>query len=165
MSNWVKNIVRYEGDEDAINQMLMEIQDDSLGAGTIDFDKIIPMPDHIYRGNLGEVERKLYGANNWYNWCMRNWGTKWNACHQEPHDVTRDPSVMEFDTAWTAPFPIYEVLSRKYSNIRFYITWADEDIGVNCGEVTFYDGEVEEEYISDDEGEARRFAMDVWGMD
>lgn len=35
--------------------------------GTIDFERILPMPPEIYRGPLGEVEMKQYGKNNWYD--------------------------------------------------------------------------------------------------
>jgi len=33
----------------------------------IDFNKIIPMPDYIYKWDLWEEEIKKYWKNNWYD--------------------------------------------------------------------------------------------------
>ena len=75
MPNWVTNRIVFHGDQENIDRVLQYIK----GNGSkIDFNKIIPMPDNIYRGDLGKRERELYGSNNWYDWSVANWGTKWN---------------------------------------------------------------------------------------
>lgn len=76
MPNWVTNRIVFHGNQENIDKVLQYIK----GNGSkIDFNKIIPMPDNIYRGDLGKRERELYGSNNWYDWSVANWGTKWNA--------------------------------------------------------------------------------------
>ena len=52
---------------------------DEYVVGTIDFDKIIPQPEGLYMGDLGEKERQIYKDNNWYDWRHKHWGTKWNS--------------------------------------------------------------------------------------
>ena len=47
MPNDVENIVRINGDEQRIREMLEAIKDDECGIGTIDFNKIIPMPESL----------------------------------------------------------------------------------------------------------------------
>ena len=47
MPNWVQNNITFSGDDTAIKKMLEEIQDDELGFGSIDFNKIIPMPESL----------------------------------------------------------------------------------------------------------------------
>ena len=47
MPNYVKNRISYEGDPAQIRRMLLEIADDSLGIGSIDFNKVIPMPPSL----------------------------------------------------------------------------------------------------------------------
>ena len=76
MPNHVTNIITYEGDRKQIAEMLEVIKNDELGIGTVDFQKIIPMPDDIYTGDLGPKERELYGEKNWYDWRRANWGNE-----------------------------------------------------------------------------------------
>ena len=41
----------------------------------LSFENITPMPLTIFRGDLGEAERKIHGNNNWYDWSIKNWGS------------------------------------------------------------------------------------------
>ena len=50
--------------------MFEAIQSDEIGLGSIDFNKVIPMPDYIFQGNLGMAEREKYGKENWYDWSI-----------------------------------------------------------------------------------------------
>ena len=68
MPNHVTNVVSFSGDKSRISAMLKEIQNDEHGIGSVDFEKILPMPDTVYNGSLGIRERELYGKNNWYDW-------------------------------------------------------------------------------------------------
>lgn len=43
---------------------------------------------------------KKYGATTWYNWCIDNWGTKWNALGT---GKWIDDDTITFKTAWSAP--------------------------------------------------------------
>ena len=45
----------------------------------IDFQKIIPMPKGLWMGGINPETRAKYGKNNWLDWSLANWGTKWNA--------------------------------------------------------------------------------------
>lgn len=47
MPNHIKNIITLKGDEQKIREMLEEIQYDELELGTVDFNKIIPMPESL----------------------------------------------------------------------------------------------------------------------
>ena len=59
MPNHVTNIIELNGDRLEIKNLLETIKNDEIGLGSIDFEKIIPMPDNIYRGDLGSKEREL----------------------------------------------------------------------------------------------------------
>ena len=89
----------------------------------LDFEKILPMPDTIkescnfatpknitkIHNAVGEEKKALerfielnkminlkeYGVEGWYQWCVGNWGTKWNA-----YDGTSNESCVMFCTAW-----------------------------------------------------------------
>ncbi len=47
MPNHVTNIIAYSGDRKQIAEMLEKIKNDQYGLGTIDFNKIIPMPESL----------------------------------------------------------------------------------------------------------------------
>ena len=104
---------------------------DENGFDTFDFNTLVPIPDHIYRGDIGAAEREKYGADNWYDWCSspNNWNTKWNA-----YDVSRNSdTVLTFSTAWSHPFPIVEALSELYPDEEILVAYADENTGYNLG--------------------------------
>ncbi|MHB1454220.1 MAG: DUF3846 domain-containing protein [Saccharofermentanales bacterium] len=198
MPNHVTNIITFRNiPQTRIDEILEEIQNDEYGIGSIDFNKIKPMPEHIFRGNLGTEQRKKYGDNNWYDWATdsRNWNTKWNAYDFALYGKARQDSLQDFEegirenpfvidlmknfaeagdvlsyeqaketlqnevdfgeveypqeysanrigfhTAWSAPHPVIEQLSRKYPEMQLYHRWADEDIGFNVGERTYENG-------------------------
>ena len=62
MPNHVRNIIRIETETDRIKEILAAIQDDGLGPGTIDFNKLVPMPASldIEKGSRTDRSIKLY---------------------------------------------------------------------------------------------------------
>ena len=62
MPNHVENIVTLSGDEQEIRRMLERIKSDELGVGTVDFNKIIPMPEslNIEAGSRTDRGLKFY---------------------------------------------------------------------------------------------------------
>lgn len=85
---------------------------------------------------------QVYGCATWYDWCNRNWGTKWNA-----YDCEELPDGIAFNTAWCFPAPVIETLSRLYfPEVRFRFVYADEDSSYNTGEGVLLGGEYIEQY-------------------
>lgn len=79
----------------------------------------------------GEELHKIalkYGAYDWYDWCYKNWGTKWNAFdfELEYDDEEDDGNIcFKFTTAWGAPEEWIKELSRHcdfdiYTDIEGY---------------------------------------------
>lgn len=128
--------------------------------GTFDFEKIVPMPENIFRGNLGQKEREMYGADNWYDWSCKNWGTKWNSYSGEWYN---EGESIQFDTAWSTPEPIYRALTRKFPNLDFEVKFADEDMGNNCGGFAYDSSIGELDFWEPDSGnQSLEFACEVW---
>lgn len=222
MPNHVENHIEFNGDKQQIDAMLKKIGSDEYGIGTIDFKKIINMPetlnieagsrtDHglkayrefieVYTAGLSEKEAlksleniptesektflrqrtdikrdeweigktawqniQKYGAPTWYEWSITNWGTKWNAYGYEEGTDYSACDELTFQTAWSAPHPILRKLSEMFPEIVFKHQWADEDIGMNCGERCYLSGEIIDEFIP--EGiRATEFALEVWDYD
>lgn len=141
MPNHIYNSIKITAPEKDIGSIRQAIQHDRLGPGTIDFEKIIPMPDYIFRGNLGPAEREAYGADNWYDWSIEHWDTKWNAYGFQDFPEPDDNEIV-FNTAWSAPTPILQKLSQMYPDALFEHSWADEDIGANLGIAEYKGGKV-----------------------
>ena len=98
-----------------------------------------------------------YGHDTWYDWCIDNWGTKWNAA-----EATIGDDYLEFETAWDAPHPIITELSRRFPKLMFCHEWADENLGCNCGKRELTNRWVREcEFDSDED--AYEFAAMLWG--
>lgn len=47
MPNHVTNVIKLTGDRKLIRKLMEQIQNDELGLGTIDFNKIIPIPENV----------------------------------------------------------------------------------------------------------------------
>jgi hypothetical protein len=162
MPNHVTNIIRFEGDEKQIHDLLEKIQDDELGIGSISFGKVILMPENIFRGNLGQAEREMYGSNNWYDWSVSHWGTKWDAYGFDDFPQNNGNSdTLRFLTAWDPPHPVLQKLSELAPDLQITHEWADEDIGRNCGRREYFRGELTDEYLPESEKEGIEFASAV----
>ena len=108
-------------------------------------------------GKIAFMNEKKYGSVDWYGWCIEHWGTKWNAYEQ-----TGSPGHFCFYTAWNAPHKIMLTLSGMYPGITFTHSWADEDIGYNCGCRVYKDGHMVREYLPDYGVESIDFACLQW---
>lgn len=149
MPNHVQNIITLKGDEKKIREMLETIKNDDYGLGTVDFNKVIPMPESC----------------DWYEWSISNWGTKWTAYGYDKNADYSNNENLYFQTAWSAPHPVLQKLSQLYPDIAFEHEWADEDIGQNCGRYSYTGGERIEEYYPENEAEAIEFACRIWDYD
>ena len=89
--------------------------------------------------------------NSWYNWNVRNWGTKWDVAvssdNEYPDTYMEGPvtngenSVVfyNFQTAWSPPFPAMEKLSKQYPSLLLTLSY-EEETGWG-GEAEFLRGE------------------------
>ena len=89
-----------------------------------------------------------YGQATWYEWRIKNWGTKWNNI-----EFKRSNNTMIFETAWGFPEEIILKLSQKYPDTTFHCKFADELIPENSGKLLIQDGEIymEKYYLTNKE--------------
>lgn len=104
-----------------------------------ELDKVIETPAELLNagapapaGKEAEFLTK-YGAKDWYQWRIQNWGTKW-----PPRIVSIDTvgQVIEFDSAWTPPIAALKLLAARHKNIRFRLVYDEPDTELN-GAITF----------------------------
>jgi hypothetical protein len=111
---------------------------------------------------------KRFGADNWYDWSCKHWGTKWNACDSEPPTMGErngmTTATFNFETAWSCAYNVLEEISKNFPNVTIETMFADEDWGSNCGTFELRNGEVIDECIPDSGSEeAKMIATEMWG--
>lgn len=151
MPNHISNKLTLHCDPVKAVAILSEIGGPADGDGErlIDFDKLIPYPKPFAEADRAcEQWRNANPDRPWsegpddgfnhggYEWCLKSWGTKWNAYNQTRLSDTE----VYFDTAWATPEPIFDLLATKYPNITFFVHYADEDIGRNAGILIYRHG-------------------------
>lgn len=159
MPNHVKSVVEVFGKYDelvAFKQKHILVEN---GSEFFDFNTVIKMPDDTFRGNLSAEDQRK-NPNNWYDWSINNWGTKWNSYEYEMLGLKPDSFKFAFQTAWSMPKPVFDVLAEIYPNLKFEINYADEDIGHNAGTILIEGGSVNVEYINEE-----KFSNEVWGYE
>ena len=78
---------------------------------------------------LGRVyldNERRYGYQDWYDWSIYNWGTKWNACETYVNEYDHI-AIVTFDTAWGAPSAeMFDEAFRK-AGFKYIAESFDED--------------------------------------
>lgn len=108
--------------------------------GKFSLHQIVPMPDIIFRGDLGRAEEIAYpGVMNWHGWSCANWGTKWDCYNVADAEIGAKSIKLRFDTAWSHPDEWMIRASKKFPTLKFCNKWKDE--GGPSGTNTLRNGE------------------------
>ncbi len=91
--------------------------------GKFSMGSLIPMPLHVYRGDLGTDEEEDF-PDNWLSWGKANWGTKWDACESKT-SVADGKAILYFETAWSVPYPFIAAFCNRFQ-IPFEHRYFDE---------------------------------------
>ena len=83
------------------------------------FEVIDPIPKELL-GNPAPLNddakaaafMEKYGSKDWYDWRVKNWGTKWESDNDSVEEI-ENGLIAAFDTAWRPPISIYEKLQAK----------------------------------------------------
>ena len=71
MPNWCANKVWLSGLDTAVVDLILNKVEGGETDGGL-FSYFHPMPEDIYKGDLGSEEMKRYGSKNWYDWrCLQ----------------------------------------------------------------------------------------------
>ena len=128
MPNWCNNSVEiYHSDPAMIERVRKGFNDGGL------FSELIPCPQELtdtVSGSMGEDKRaeheaqqaanvEKYGYANWYDFCVNEWGTKWDVgADGNPAQDIPGGLMLGFDSAWSPPIGAYEKLTDMGFRIR-----------------------------------------------
>jgi len=132
MPNWCNNVVELAHEDPA----MLERAKAALNRGEF-LSEFIPVPEDlsIVAGRVGadedqkqkdlvaqeEVNLAKHGYRNWYDFCVNEWGTKWDVggdgmtCEIENGRISTS-----FDSAWAPPVAAYEKLVDLGFSVRAY---------------------------------------------
>jgi hypothetical protein len=130
MPNWCNNTVEIRHED----PVMLERVRTAFNNGAL-LAEFIPVPEELQitagRTNnpdenqkivdAEESNREKYGYSNWYDFCVNEWGTKWDVGGDGavPHDI--DGGIMiSFDSAWSPPIAAYEKLTEMGFEIRAF---------------------------------------------
>ena len=149
MPNWCANSLKLVATTPDSEKKLAEIVQELARAKTAGesagiFNLIKPVPEAllITAGSFGDtVEQaalkkaeqenlKTYGYKHWYDYCIAEWGTKWDMNNQyedEPYTIEGNAVTMVFDTAWAPPMQIYYALEEM--GFELEATYVEQGMG------------------------------------
>ena len=148
MPNWCQNYLTVSiTDQTTIENLNDFFFFNKSEKSKLDFNKLIPMPEDIRNTNSpnnSETKQELidkYGVDNWYEWCVQNWGTKWNANSEMIVHNNVDSIKYIFDTAWAPPIPWIMKLIEKYPNFNINLEYEEPMMNFG-GKIEFNNGEL-----------------------
>ncbi len=128
MPNWCNNSVEiYHEDPKMIERVRTAFNGEGL------LQEFIPVPEdlrNIVAGSVPveqEAEHKLkeefnritYGYTNWYDFCVNEWGTKWEiGADGNPAQDIPGGLLLGFESAWAPPCAAYEKLTAMGFRIK-----------------------------------------------
>jgi len=118
MPNWCNNNIELAHEDPA----MLERAKAAFVDGRL-LDEFIPLPaelkDTTSPSETNEALMEKYGASDWYNWCINNWGTKWDI---SPYgcEIENGQLVGSFDSPWGPPLEAYAKLEELGFEVRAY---------------------------------------------
>lgn len=114
MPNWCSNNVTLEHDDPAMIARAIE----AFEAGKL-LQEFVPCPQELLEGTspaseeVAQANIEKHGSADWYQWCVENWGTKWDInCEGFDAEASNEGRsvFLAFDTAWGPPLEFYRTI-------------------------------------------------------
>jgi hypothetical protein len=111
MPNYCQNYVElFHDDSSMLTKVIDAANKNEL------FQQFVPMPEELRNttspSTLNSELVIKYGYDNWYDWAIANWGTKWEVVDPIV-EGNGDSVTLTFDTAWSPPMAFYEALNKQ----------------------------------------------------
>ena len=112
MPNWCSNSITIQGSTETIKTLWDEAQAEDSGL----LNAMKPMPKALEgttspSPTTGTPQPMVDGVDNWYQWCVNNWGTKWDVDVEGLEFVDNEDGTSQitgwFDSAWGPPIEAY----------------------------------------------------------
>lgn len=113
------------------------------------FHTFVPMPAELVdtkspSDSPNETLIKLFGHDNWYDWRLANWGTKWEASDVQIDRPTNLSMYIIFNTAWGPPDIFFQRLGKMFPKLTFIDSWSIEGGHEGAGNIRVHANTYEE---------------------
>lgn len=133
MPNWAENDLTIKGTKEDITEFkeflkyFVDAEDDR-----INFGQVIPYPAKytlIDKGVIKNTTDKDGYNSGGYDWCVNNWGTKWEGSSMYEYSIQDKIIKIGFQTAWAPPLPVIHRLSIGYPKLTFKMKSFEQGAG------------------------------------
>ena len=139
MPNWVYNTLTVNGDKKQVEAFadlakkpgLFTTEGESISE--LSFSNFVRPDVSIMDEYWGEQPRKAtlvealkFDSNHWYDWNIRNWGTKWDASEADVLSTSESEIVYSFSTAWAPPTPVFYAMVQQFPGLSFELRYTEE---------------------------------------
>jgi hypothetical protein len=154
MPNWCNNKLTIYGTEHALTSFMTAA---ATPESKFSMGVFFPLPEELAntsspnRAPVEEQERlkEKYGAADWYDWALANWGCKWDfSVESMSEDLEEGEVEFDFDTAWGPPDKFMERLAAEFPSLTFVHMYAESGMGFG-GMVTYKNGDVQSASMTD----------------
>jgi hypothetical protein len=129
MPNWCNNTLNIRHEDPAqidrakaafikgefLNEFIPVPADLQIVAGSV------PVAEEAEHKAKEEANREKHGYTNWYDFCVAEWGTKWDIGGGDANvDDIEGGLMLGFDSAWAPPLAAYERLTEQGFEILAY---------------------------------------------
>ena len=131
MPNWCRNQITIRSKDKELIRNLRDDLEDMNGKGLLHY--MYPMPFELRdttKGSDSKTNQEFidkYGFDNWYDWALHNWDTKWDV----DFDLDFVPLVrlgftyyelsLEFNSAWSPPLAVWQKFVDRYPKGTFEV--------------------------------------------
>lgn len=148
MPNWCENFLTANGPKEEIEKFSEKVsQVPSYYSGTVFEPESNEVPFY-FSGHVPIPQEVVEGKEEWNDWCVKNWGTKWDACECQPPEIMTTENISSFSvdflTAWSPPIKWLEKVAKEHPNIEFEIHYTEHGMGFT-GKAIGKEGEVFDE--------------------
>ena len=152
MPNWCSNNLTVTGTKTQIAAF-----NEWLGKDGLKLNKILPLPKELEgstspnpdaNGKDAKALREKFGHDNWYDWQIANWGTKWDIDAELSEDGDEKRLLFNFDTAWSPPTVAIAELSNQFPKLTFTLKYCEIGCGF-AGEAEYKNGDGYDDYVED----------------
>ena len=132
MPNWCNNTITLTGPKEKITAIYAKAKEDNAL-----LQQLKPMPEALEGTTSpspteGKVQPLVDGFDNWYDWRVQNWGSKWDV-DADNLELSDDGTTISgwFDSAWAPPIHAYEyfLTDNEDCSIKSYYYEGGMDFG------------------------------------